>query len=272
MEIDTGSQMLRYEHMQQMAMRLSPSYQQATPFPHIVIDDFLDQDSYFKLSQTFPGPEDDIWYKFRSGKENLKLQSRQLRTIPQLLKHFIYELNGPDFVEFLEVVTGIKGLVPDPHLYGGGLHQTLAGGHLGVHVDYNYHTDWKLDRRLNVILYLNDDWQDSWGGHLELWNEDMSLCKQKIAPIANRMVIFNTSEKSWHGHPDALACPPDRTRKSIALYYYSNGRPEEERASVHNTVFKSRPGEKYKMTYKDIIVDITPPAMIRLGKKIMGRY
>ena len=254
-----------------LSHELAEQYQVASPFPHIFIDEFLDKPLYDGLQAAFPGPDERIWYKFQSAAENQKLQSNDFYGIPRELRTLITELNGPAFVKFLEKITGIQGLVPDPHLYGGGLHQTLPGGHLGVHIDYNYHVDWKLDRRLNVILYFNEDWEDGWGGHLELWDKDVKNCVQKIAPVANRLAIFNTDEFSWHGHPDPLSCPQGRTRKSIALYYYSNGRPESEQAGSHNTVFMQRPGEKYKMTASDLVRGLTPPLVKDLAKRVLKR-
>ena len=122
-----------------------------------------------------------------------------------------------------------------------------------------------------MILYFNEDWEDGWGGHLELWDKDVKNCVQKIAPVANRLAIFNTDEFSWHGHPDPLSCPQGRTRKSIALYYYSNGRPESEQAGSHNTVFMQRPGEKYKMTASDLVRGLTPPLVKDLAKRVLKR-
>lgn len=246
-------------------------YQGAVPFPHIVIDDFLPLDAFRRLCGDFPGPEDRLWFKFQSGAENLKLQSQDFYAIPDSLRALITELNGPAFVNYLQDVSGIQGLIPDPHLYGGGLHQTLPGGHLGVHVDYNFHTDWKLDRRLNVIYYLNEAWEDDWGGHLELWDKEVKERVQRIAPKGNRLVIFNTDEYSWHGHPDPLACPEGKSRRSIALYYYSNGRPESERAASHNTIFKERPGEHYRMTVRDVARGLMPPLLLQALKRFAGR-
>jgi 2OG-Fe(II) oxygenase superfamily len=242
---------------------LAKSYQEGEPFPHIVIDNFLDPEIFAEVLAAFPGPECPIWYKFKSGPENLKLQSRDLRDLPPVVRALVTEFNGAEFVKFLQEMTGIAGLVPDPHLYGGGLHQTLGGGHLGVHVDYNYHEDWALDRRLNAILYVNDGWDEAWGGQLEFWDAEVKSRSQAIAPIGNRLVVFSTSERSWHGHPDPLQTPPGITRKSIALYYYSNGRPDEERAGSHNTLFKERPGERYRMTARDWLRELTPPIVAR---------
>jgi len=267
MDFGKAVELLPHDRLKILGPSLAEAYQTADPFPHVVIDDFLDRDVFDALRGEFPGEDADIWYKFRSGRENLKLQSQDLRGLPWGFKLLMSEVNGPDFVRFLQTMTGIDNLVPDPHLYGGGLHQTLPGGHLGMHIDYNFHNDWKLDRRLNAILYFNDDWDEEWGGHLELWDQKVERCVQKIAPVPNRLVVFSTSEISWHGHPAPLATPPGVTRRSVALYYYSNGRPENERGEVHNTVFKERPGEQFKPTARDILRDFVPPILTKLVRK-----
>jgi len=254
-----------------ISRELSEDYRSAAPFPHLCIDDFLDEDVYREASKVFPGASERIWYKFHSAAENLKLQSQDFYAIPRALRLLIMELNGPAFIRFLETLSGIEGLVPDPHLHGGGLHMTLPGGHLGLHIDYNYHEEWKLDRRLNVLLYLNDEWEDSWAGHLQLWDDEVQRCVRKIAPLGNRLVIFNTNECSWHGHPDPLACPQGITRRSIALYYYTNGRPDQESSDAHTTRFQARPGERYTITARDILHGITPPYAKALAKRIVGR-
>ena len=124
------------------------------------------------------------------------------------------------------------------------MHLIEPGGFLKIHVDFNWHERLKLDRRLNLLLYLNRDWPEEYGGHLELWNHDVSRCVKRILPIFNRCVIFNTSESSHHGHPDPMKCPPGRCRKSLALYYYTNGRPEGDTSDRHRTSYKLRPGEQ----------------------------
>ena len=225
-------------------------YGDATPFPHIVIDHVLSPEAFKRLSSGFPGPDKPIWLRYKSGKENRKLQSQNFEDLPTDFQDLINYLNGPVFTSYLERLTGIQGLIPDAHLFGGGLHQSLPRAHLGLHIDYNKHPTLGLDRRLNAILYLNEDWEDAWGGHLELWDADAQTRVQRIAPIGNRLIIFNTDERSWHGHPDPLACPPGRTRKSVALYYYTNGR-DDVAADGHNTVFRERPGEVFKPTLRE---------------------
>jgi len=223
---------------------------------------------YSIMASEFPSAEAPIWHQFQSASENRKLQSNDFYAIPKNLRKIIYEFNGPAFVRFLERLTGIDNIIPGPHLYGGGLHQSRSGAHLSMHIDYNYHEAWGLDRRLNVILYFNDDWEEAWGGHLELWNKDMTTLVKKIAPLGNRLVIFNTDEFSWHGHPDPLRCPESRTRRSMAFYYYTNGRPKTESAAPHNTVFRERPGEAFVLNFKERLREWVPPAAIKLARRL----
>jgi Rps23 Pro-64 3,4-dihydroxylase Tpa1-like proline 4-hydroxylase len=152
-----------------------------------------------------------------------------------------WELNGNPFLGILEKITAIDNLIADPHMFGGGVHQTSPGGYLKIHADFNKHPNFGLDRRLNLLIYLNDNWLPEYGGDLELWAPDMRRCVQKIAPTAGRCVIFQTTTTSFHGHPHPLTCPDDRGRKSIALYYYSNGRPEHEGSEPHKTLWQEIP-------------------------------
>ena len=159
---------------------------------------------------------------------------------------FIF-LNSQIFLEFLQELTGIKeALIPDPYFEGGGFHEIKRDGFLKIHVDFHKHRKMNLDRRLNLLIYLNEDWDEEWGGHFELWEKDMSKSIVKIAPHFNRVALFSTTGNSWHGHPDPLLCPPERSRRSLALYYYTNGRPDSEldknqRGRI-TTTFASREG------------------------------
>ena len=157
----------------------------------------------------------------------------------------IAEMNSPGFVSWLEDLTGIAGLQPDHSLAGGGIHQIRRGGFLKVHTDFNWHAGLQLHRRVNVLLYLNEDWQAEWGGALELWKPDMSACGALILPLLNRLVIFSTTDESYHGHPDPLACPEGVSRNSIALYYYA-AEPAPARAFGQSqmTNYRPRPGER----------------------------
>ena len=208
---------------------LSEQYRTAKPFPHIQIDNFFPPEVVDAVLAEFPTPEQIEWQRFNNQRE-VKLASCDERTLGPTARQLIWEMNSQVFVQFLEALTGIEGLIPDPQLSGGGMHQITRGGKLGVHVDFNVHRTYGLDRRLNLLLYLNKDWDESYGGHLELWDHEKQHCERRVLPIFNRVVVFSTTERSWHGHPNPLSCPEGATRKSLALYYYTNGRPPEERA------------------------------------------
>ncbi|MFD2145323.1 2OG-Fe(II) oxygenase [Mucilaginibacter antarcticus] len=144
---------------------------------------------------------------------------------------------------------------------------------LKIHADFNKHETTWLDRRINLLVYLNKDWDECYGGHFELWDKDLTRSFQKILPLFNRVAIFSTTDFSYHGHPNALTCPPDRSRKSLALYYYSNGRPKSEVSkNPHATIFKDRPGVmgdtvKDPITLKDVVRELTPPIIYNTIKR-----
>lgn len=149
-----------------------------------------------------------------------------------------------EFKNLISSICNIPQLISDPELVGGGLHQIMNGGYLDVHVDYNFHPQTKLHRRLNLLLYLNKDWKQEYEGYLELWDMDAKKQLDAIAPIFNRAVIFETNEISYHGHPRPLNMPPDVMRKSLAVYYYSKEREESEVAIEHNTIYRQTTGLK----------------------------
>ena len=216
---------------------LREQYVSAQPFPHIVLDGLFPDEILEEVLADFPRPDEIAWRRFENATEK-KLgywHESQLRPGIQL---FLYEMNSAPMLQFLEALTGIQGLVSDPYYGGAGPHQIERGGFLKVHVDFNLHPLLKLDRRLNVLVYLNKDWEEEYGGHLELWSRDVARCERRILPVFGRTVVFSTTDFSFHGHPQPLACPEGRTRKSVSFYYYSNGRPDEERSAPHDTVFR----------------------------------
>jgi Rps23 Pro-64 3,4-dihydroxylase Tpa1-like proline 4-hydroxylase len=223
-----------------LAEQLRSEYAHAEPFPHIVIDNFLPEAVPSQIVDEFPDPQHSFWER-RATKNSLKLSCNDLDDLGPMTRHVLEQLNSRTMLRFLERLTGIDHLIPDALFEGGGLHQILPGGFLKIHADFNRHPEWQLDRRLNVLLFLNKDWSESYGGHFELWDRQMTACSKKILPIFNRLVVFTTTDTSYHGHPDPLRCPPGRTRKSIATYYYSNGRPKEEITATHSTIYKHRP-------------------------------
>ncbi len=262
----TIDRFLPLQRMKELAESAHLTYIKAAPFPHIVLDDFFDPNLIDQLLAEFPRPDAIRWQQFDNERE-IKLASAAESSFGPATRLFLYHLNSITFLDFLSAVTGIPNLIPDPGFEGGGLHQIVRGGKLGIHADFNRHGAYNLDRRLNLLLYLNKDWREEYGGHLQLWNRDMTRCEAKVLPIFNRVMIFGTTDFTYHGHPDPLQCPEGMTRKSLALYYFTNGRPREEISDDHSTIFRARHEHEFKLTaaqrFRRIARDLLPPIIAR---------
>eukprot|EP00584_Thalassiosira_punctigera_P009712 CAMPEP_0172528188 /NCGR_PEP_ID=MMETSP1067-20121228/2658_1 /TAXON_ID=265564 ORGANISM="Thalassiosira punctigera, Strain Tpunct2005C2" /NCGR_SAMPLE_ID=MMETSP1067 /ASSEMBLY_ACC=CAM_ASM_000444 /LENGTH=296 /DNA_ID=CAMNT_0013312061 /DNA_START=476 /DNA_END=1367 /DNA_ORIENTATION=+ len=182
------------ERLSRIGKQYNEQYAANTPFPHIALDNVFPKSYLRKV--LLEHPESDV---------------------------------EDAMVRFLEELTGIKNIVSDPHYWGSGLHFTDGdGGKLNIHADFNTLPGYQLDRRVNVFIYLNEDWSDEYGGHLELWSRDMKSCMKRISVDFGRLVVFSSTDFSYHGHPVPMTAPKGRVRRSLAMYYYSNGRPVEE--------------------------------------------
>ncbi|GAB2653645.1 2OG-Fe(II) oxygenase [Arenimonas aestuarii] len=227
------------QRLQALADREQAAYQDARPFPHLVVDGFLRPEAARALADAIPAADSGLpWDRYAAEGFEMKLASSREDVLPETVCRALHELNAGPMLRFLEALTGIEHLLPDPHLLGGGVHLVGRGGHLGVHADFNWHPGLQAHRRINLLLYLNDDWNPAWGGDLELWSTDAARCEKTIAPLFNRAVIFNTRSDTFHGHPAPLATPEGVWRRSIAMYYYTTTRPESERREPHNTRYK----------------------------------
>ena len=255
-----------------LAADRAEEFKHGEPFPHVVIDDFLSPATLAELIAAFPGPDAVEWYTYDTKKE-VKLALEDELLIPDPLVAVLRELNGQVFVEFLEQLTGIPGLIPDPHYRGGGLHQILPGGMLKLHADFDMHIRMKVHRRLNAILYLNEDWDDSYGGALELWDKEATRCVTSIAPLATRLMIFETTADSFHGHPDPLSCPEGRSRRSMAWYYYT-ALPADSDRTGRTPVWRERPGEKITTRTEDVrakVLGVVPPSAKQAAKRLLNK-
>lgn len=256
--------------MQAEADAARQKYSNATPFPHVVFDNFFDPALLDQVLSEFPKPGAIKWQKFDNEQE-IKLASAAEASFGPMTRLFLYHLNSVTFLSFLSAVTGIDNLIPDPHFEGGGLHQIMRGGKLGVHADFNRHRAFGLDRRLNLLVYLNKNWQESYGGHLELWDTSMTRCETKVLPVFNRVMLFGTTDFTYHGHPNPLQCPEGMTRKSLALYYFSNGRPAEEISGEHSTLFRARDAKDFQPTMRQRVrrlgQEFIPPIVARAFRR-----
>ncbi len=271
-----------YKDLLAAARENAAAYQHGDPFPNIYFENFFNPEVLDILLDEFPDLESKDDIRFHTPNE-IKLASKGERRFGPMAKAFTHFLNSEPFLMFLQELTGLEEkLMPDPYFEGGGFHQTKPGGFLKIHADFNKHRETGLDRRLNILVYLNKDWKDEYGGHFELWDREMSRCVKKILPAFNTMALFTTDDYSYHGLPNPLTCPPDRSRKSLALYYYTNGRPAHEinpGLEDHTTLFRARKGDAVDVkmkkfnalqSTKDLVKDLVPPIFTKLAKRVMN--
>lgn len=246
-----------------LGRELHEEYVANRPYPHIVVDNLFPAAALRRVVDEFPERQAG---RFSDEHSNLKTGYQMESIRSTYITNFLNALNSSQFLGFLEELTGIRGLLTDPHFAGGGLHETARGGHLSIHADFNIHPTLHVRRRMNLILFLNEDWKEEYGGHLELWERDMSACARKILPVLGRAVVFNTESDSYHGHPDPTTSPESVFRRSMALYYYTA--PDGVGERTRTTDFKVRPGSadkppSLKRRIRELGQDLTPPLVAR---------
>jgi Rps23 Pro-64 3,4-dihydroxylase Tpa1-like proline 4-hydroxylase len=274
-----------HTHLQNLAKNYQKEFEGNKPFPYVVIDNFMDPEALDKVLEEFPKPGQKIWHDYKSDHEK-KQELNGEGKVGEFTQHLLYQFNSAPFLMFLESLTGIQNLIPDPYFFGGGLHQLNGKGKLGMHADYSKHVKWPLDRRINAILYLNKDWKEEYNGHLELWDTDMTKCEKRVSPIFNRLVVFAVTDFNMHGVPDEIKCPEGMSRKSMAFFYFTNGRPASEvdpNKKLH-VKFTDRPTDEKPSKIdpaniigyepnpvKRFIKGVTPPYLFDLVKKVAGK-
>jgi hypothetical protein len=215
------------------------AYEGARPYPHAVFDAFLGDELATALAADFPRPEHPGWKRrdYREQAARLgQLQRTGFRGVGPLVRNLLAELSGMAFLDFLTALTGIEGLIPDPHFRGAGPSLTLPGGHLALHADFNRDRTRHLERKLTVLYYLGVGWEASWGGALELWDAERTCCEASHLPLLDRLIVMAHGDAFWHGHPAPLACPEGRFRASIGAYYYVAA-PSAEEADAHGALW-----------------------------------
>jgi len=216
------------------AAELAGSFARATPFPHLVLDDFLDPALARKAARLFPEYET-MERRYAGLMEARAIERRLDRTDPTFTAVF-QMLHEKAFVAWLEALTGIEGLRPNRSA----LHLVRSGGYHNVHADENRDPATGLYQRVNLLLYLTEGWQHAWGGALELWNTDMTACEKCIEPLFNRCLIMEVDDVAFHGY-SSVRMPEDVTRKSLACWYFSPERGARQRETHHDVAFQLRP-------------------------------
>ncbi len=235
---DSGS-VFDFAQLDALAEQRKGEFAAADPFPHLVIDDFLPNEIATQVLAEFPTPGDG-WIHYSHFNER-KLGLTDIERMGPTTRSVFDALWSDRFTGFLEKLTGIRDLITDPDLDGGGLHQSLPGGFLNIHTDFlahNRHRHWS--RQINLLIYLNKEWQPEWNGNLDLWDAQMKRHVASVEPVFNRCVIFHTQRRSFHGHPHRLCCPEGESRKSLILYYY---RDEDEALRMEPTFYQPLPDD-----------------------------
>ncbi len=268
LNLDPDTLLLSTKEARAAAGELSGSYQSKTPFHYGGFDNFLNPEILERVLEdleTLPSAET----SFDRAQERLK-SSYLPERLPQYTRRLFYALNSRPVLAFLEELTGIKGLIPDPYFAGGGVHVVSNGGHLDIHADFNHHAGLNLERRVNMLIYLNKDWREEYGGSFEVWNEDMTEKVAGFVPEFNKMCIFSTSSNSWHGNPETVNHPEGQSRKSIALYYYTATWDTTRKS--HTTLFRPRPDtadqRDKQVARRALLEDVLPPFIHR---RVAGR-
>jgi len=231
---------------------IKESFNHAKPYSHVVIDNFLNDDIANRLSDTFPKPNKDWWYFHNPIEE--KFIYDKLHLMDEDFRNYFFMISKPEFLEKMKKISGIDNLEIDPYFHGGGMHCHPPGGKLNMHLDYSINPKSGKERRINIIYFLNKEWNQDWGGILELWSADMKECKKKLCPGFNRALLFITYDESWHGLPGYVKCPEGLSRNSLAIYYVAEPRKVTLRPKAK---FVLRPQDPYDERMQKLL-DIRP--------------
>jgi hypothetical protein len=270
-EIDAVTGLVDAEAAKEKGRDLRDRYASARPFPHIAIDNFLPPALLELCLADFPDSSQ-AEQTYNRDQERLK-RSYSPDVLPTQTRQLFYAFNSRPFIKVIENISGIEGLIPDPYFLGGGLHEIAESGHLSMHADFNHHVPMNLERRINLLIYLNKDWTDDYGGQLELWDDGMNRRIQSYVPLFNRCVIFSTTSRSMHGNPNPVRHPRRMPRRSIALYYYTATWDATKRD--HTTQFKMRPGTNdardFQVRRRELANDLIPPVLYRAMRRVKNR-
>ena len=260
MDISKSIGLFDSKKYQKLSLKYEKKYKKAKPFPNIKFENFLKKDIAENLNQLFPDYYKGKWFTYKNfnttKNSNLKKSIQDERNFPLFFRSIFREFNSRQFLLFLETLTGIENLIPDPYFLGGGIHSSKKGGFLNIHTDFNWHHKLQLHRRVNVLIYLSKNWKKEFGGYLELWNKNRNKKIVEFKPDFNSCVIFNTSAVSYHGHPNPVKGNDNTFRKVLNLYYYTSQRKKNE---IYNPTFTNYGKlKKQKIDIKKFRIESNP--------------
>ena len=204
------------------------------PYTVVEVENFLPEPLLRKVLESFPAPSDEFWETSLIDVVESKRRTTwsSFFDIPNNINDVVCLLNSSLFLKFGSKVLDIKKLMPDPYFTGGGLNESFTGDYLDVHVDGNYHDASGLNRRVNAILYLSEEWKQEWGGNFGIYSDQGKTKVYEIVPKLNTLVLFDTSDVSYHGYPEPITCPTDVSRRSLILYYYTKDKASTDKIKV----------------------------------------
>lgn len=245
---------------------LHNGFRRAKPYKHIVFENFLSPDSAILLNQEFP-PLNSMRKSYK-GLNEKKTEDSSFDLLHPSFGELRAELDSSEFRLIVERISGIQNCFSTDDAMGAGLHQGENGSFLDIHIDFNIHHEKEIYRRLNLLIFLNKDWDTKWGGETEMWDANMTHCEQSYAPLFNRALLFETNEISYHGY-SAIHVPEGVTRKSFFCYYYTKDHPNP--VKYHDTMFKSKPSDsnlkKVKTRFKEQVKNYIKSQLKRFGVK-----
>lgn len=245
---------------------LRDSYQNAKPFPHVVVDDMFPESLLDSLLDEMSQMGRDLWKNVDQDTRERTLRMRSAAHMGAAGERLLGVVHSAAFLHLLSVVTGIPQLLPDPYLQGAGFAMMRRNDYFAVHSDRNVAYETGLTRRLAVIIFLNKSWSADYHGELELWSPDAKRCEVSIPPLYNRTAIFQVANPNYHGVPAPLACPADRRRQSFILYYHTAGIDLE--LKPHTSIFAPRLYGSNRVTIKSVMRDLMPPLLVRAYRRL----
>lgn len=220
---------------------LREQYNEHAPIQYVHLHNFFSNEDATHILNEWPDLSDNRWTIHMKMVENnvgKKFEIANIDLMGKETQRIIQKIQSPEFISAISKITGVAGLQSDAGLYGGGLVYTPQGGYLKLHADFNFYDKSKLYRRFNLIVYMNEQWEENWKGGLELWNADCTQRIITIQPFYNTAIFFRVTDKSIHGYPDPIACPPTTGRKSINFYFYHEKPDDDQSVEPHKTLWK----------------------------------
>src|ERR1700730_399765 len=249
---------------------IKAAYRGSKPFPHVVMDNLFHEESLNPLLSEIADMSSDQWVNVDRDPRERTVRMRSAAEMKQAGDHLVSMVHSAAFLYFLSEITGVRHLLPDPYLQGGGFAVMRRGDYFDVHADRNVAYDTGLTRRLAMIIYLNKAWQPEYHGELELWSPDGKRAEVSVEPLFNRTILFEVAYPNFHGVPAPLACPADWMRQSFIVYYHTVGIDGKQNVRPHTSIFAPHLYAAKRVTLRSIAREVTPPLLVRGVRKLVS--